>query len=397
MRILLSSSITTLFIFLAGCQSSPISYQDKKVYQLDDVFLDNRFDGARINNAEKIAEDTYRVTILPENDPPINSSPWYSFKVYSKEKKNVVLTLKYHKDYYPRYIPKLSRNGKDWIAISGEDYTVDSLKKEAHLKLTLSPEPLWVNAQEAFPSKATYRWLDSLAVAHGRQIITIGKSVLDRNLVALEVNAQPATKKTLVFAARQHPPEITGGVLGFESFITTIMDDSPESVALRSKYNIILLPMINPDGIDLGHWRHNANGADLNRDWIEFTQPETQAVRDFILKKKTEGLEIMLGVDFHSSYTSYILMKDSLQTRPYNIVMPWLHHIHKTWPEHFTKLAKRKIRPASRPYMHNWFYNIGADGMTYEEADETPRSMIKYRGKQYAKSLTHILLHPSEK
>ena len=43
--------------------------------------------------------------------------------------------------------------------------------------------------------------------------------------------------------------------------------------------------MPNPDGVDSGYWRHNSNGVDLNRDWIEFTQPETKAIKQFLESK----------------------------------------------------------------------------------------------------------------
>ena len=44
---------------------------------------------------------------------------------------------------------------------------------------------------------------------------------------------------------------------------------------------------MNPDGVDLGHWRHNANGVDLNRDWSYYNQPEIKQAVNFIEKEKT--------------------------------------------------------------------------------------------------------------
>ena len=36
-------------------------------------------------------------------------------------------------------------------------------------------------------------------------------------------------------------------------------------------------------------WRHNANGVDLNRDWTAFTQPETQAIKNYLEVQVKEG------------------------------------------------------------------------------------------------------------
>ena len=59
---------------------------------------------------------------------------------------------------------------------------------------------------------------------------------------------------------------------------------------------------MNPDGVDNGHWRHNANGVDLNRDWTGFNQPETSNIKNFLKKKTKEGYDFTLGVDFHSTW-----------------------------------------------------------------------------------------------
>ncbi len=44
------------------------------------------------------------------------------------------------------------------------------------------------------------------------------------------------------------------------------------------EHNFLILPLLNPDGMALGHWRHNLGSVDLNRDWGIFGQPETTAV-----------------------------------------------------------------------------------------------------------------------
>ena len=370
-----------------------ISYQKKGRFEVDGLLIDNRFDGARMSGFSKVGENTFEVLILPENRP-INPSPWYSFKLWTKEAgqaRNVILILKAGENDKPRYIPKLSRDGKTWQPIDPSSYRVDTVKREAYLNLTLDQQPLWVGGQESFPSQATYDWADSLAAAHHISPQVIGKSTLGRKLIALSFPASTATPHTVIFAARQHPPEITGGVIGYQMFMKTIMGSSQAARKFRSLYNIIAIPMVNPDGIDLGHWRHNAHGKDLNRDWYAFEQPETQSIRSFILKRQSEGDNIVFGIDFHSSYTSYMLSKDTSQSsETYRIVPQWYRRIRDTWPDHSINLKVRPNAP-THPYLHNWFYTLGADGVTYEEADETPRPMIRERARRYAETLMHTL------
>ena len=57
---------------------------------------------------------------------------------------------------------------------------------------------------------------------------------------------------------------------------------------LENRFNIITFPLLNPDGADMGNWRHNANGVDLNRDWVDFTQPETKMAKSYMKSKLTK-------------------------------------------------------------------------------------------------------------
>lgn len=63
----------------------PVEKQWKGVFDKtgEEVFFGNDFAGARLNGVVKIDENTFSVLITPENTP-INGSPWYAFKVWSK-------------------------------------------------------------------------------------------------------------------------------------------------------------------------------------------------------------------------------------------------------------------------------------------------------------------------
>ena len=67
---------------------------------------------------------------------------------------------------------------------------------------------------------------------------------------------------------------------------------------------LVLVPLINPDGVDAGHWRHNMGGRDLNRDWGPFTQPEIQSIKRLIDEIDEAGIAPKLMLDFHSTQRS---------------------------------------------------------------------------------------------
>ena len=111
--------------------------------------------------------------------------------------------------------------------------------------------------------------------------------------------------------------------------------------------------MPNPDGVDFGYWRHNSNGVDLNRDWIEFTQPETKAIKQFLESKVSLGLKIEFAIDFHTSYSGpYLLTLDSLnQTLSKGLTKKWINNIN--FKSSF--IVEERKRSQKLPYCYNYF------------------------------------------
>ena len=73
-------------------------------------------------------------------------------------------------------------------------------------------------------------------------------------------------------------------VFAFKAFMEEVMGDSPTAQVFLEKYRVLAFPLVNPDGVDLGHWRHNAGGIDTNRDWGRYRQPEIKAIVNYIRK-----------------------------------------------------------------------------------------------------------------
>ena len=81
------------------------------------------------------------------------------------------------------------------------------------------------------------------------------------------------------------------------------MLDHPRTEDFLRRYQLLVFPILNPDGVDLGHWRHTAGGIDSNRDWAYYNQPEARQVADYVVQKARKNeAEVVLGMDFHSTY-----------------------------------------------------------------------------------------------
>ena len=113
------------------------------------------------------------------------------------------------------------------------------------------------------------------------RVVSLGKSAggqRDLWLVRLsDPTADTGQTMRLLVLCRQHgdEPASTEAILRLIHGIATGGDPALRSAL--SHVTLYLIPMVNPDGAGAGT-RVNAKGADLNRDWGIFQQPETRAV-----------------------------------------------------------------------------------------------------------------------
>jgi len=248
-----------------------IKEQMKKLYFTDGVFADNLFDGARLNDFEQLDHKTFKAQILPENYP-INESPWFAFRMKAKEKRTIELILDYTHSAH-RYIPKLSYDRKNWTPIDTNLITrIDS--QDISFPIQLDTIPVYISGQELITSMDVYAWCDSIGTSHSLDNGNYGKSVKGRDMCYLDIYENSNKEKPMVvILSRQHPPEISG-FKAMQHFVEAILDSNVLAKAFRKKYRVLVLPLLNPDGVDMGHWRHNYTGIDLNRDWGIYLQPE---------------------------------------------------------------------------------------------------------------------------
>jgi len=397
---------SVLFLTVSACSSSKlktfefpepvdtatrkINYQEKKVYTVTNVFADNEFDAARLNDFTQLNDSTYQVTILPENEP-INQSSYYAFRIWSKHPQQVYVKL-----YYPtashRYIPKLSHDGNIWKPIDSTAYQLIDSAQNALLKLNISTEKLWVAAQELKTSKEAIDWSKKMAAHQNVYFKTFGKSNLKRDLISLDMYVgDPKGKDIIVVLSRQHPPEVTG-YLAMQSFVDEILTDNRLAKDFRKKYRILVYPMVNPDGVDLGHWRHNAGGIDLNRDWAYFRQEEVKAlVNDIVNTAKKSKAKVILGLDFHSTqHDLYYSFSDDMHSVIYPFKDYWIHAIDDAIPNY---TPDDQPFPLNQPISKGWFYKqFNAESLTYEIGDETPRDFIDLKARVAAKEMMRLLI-----
>jgi hypothetical protein len=373
-------------------RTKPIEMQDKRIFNIATagVFADNRFDGARLNGFIKTGFETYQAKIEPENQP-INPSPWYAFRLWAESRKNITLELKYTYSKH-RYTPKISKDGKTWTELSEEKVRLNADSTMASVLLEIGVDTLWVAAQELHNTKRVRKWCVDQALNPGAAYMTIGKSKLNRDMIGLDIGiGDPGKKDIIAILSRQHPPEVTG-YLAMQAFIETILEDTRLSNDFRRKYRVLVFPLMNPDGVDLGHWRHNAGGIDLNRDWAYYRQPEVKQVAEFLAKECIKNKsELILGLDFHSTYNDvYYTLDHTAIPELEGFKHYWLTGIENAIPDYD---AHNSPGPANSPTSKNWFFRqFDAEGITFEIGDDTPRDFIEVKGRAAAIEMMELLI-----
>ena len=107
------------------------------------------------------------------------------------------------------------------------------------------------------------------------EIKVIGKSVQGKSIYSYQVGT--GDFKILLWS-QMHGNESTTTKALFDLFNFLDADDE---VAKRwkAKFSFFFIPMLNPDGAEL-YTRENANQIDLNREFINLSQPESQLLMD---------------------------------------------------------------------------------------------------------------------
>jgi len=392
--------ISAIFCALSLGMISTASARDT-VCSSDAVTINADYPTARVSGCKVVGDHRFILEIAPEDEPPINHSPWYGFKV-SPHDKSVRIELHYthHKH---RYWPKISHDGRVWVPLKQKYFKVEK-KNRLHITLPPSSKPLFVSAQEMFSNAANESWMDRTAFKAGITKHLVGQSTQGRSIYKLESQAdyKPGTKNqpTLFLVGRQHPPEVTGA-LAMMHFMDTVFADTELANRFRSIFNVIAIPLVNPDGVTLGHWRHNAAGRDLNRDWGPFEHVETQLMKkelDQLTDQNQQAEKSMwLFLDFHStSKNVFYTQTNEAEKFMRGFTANWLKQSGERLDKYeFGREARHNIKSAtSKNYVYKRFH---IPAITYELGDETDRTQIYESAVVFAEEMMKILLEQHEK
>lgn len=375
-----------IFFFISPLFASNIT--TNKECSTDTVKIDFNFSGSGNLSCEVIKSDYIKIFINPELDDSINPSPWFAFRK-SEHSKSIKLALDY-KNYHHRYHPKISIDKKSWNKIDEANISKIENGKVIVIDFSPSSQKNYVASQELITNFWYNKWYNELENSGRVRREVIGFSVL-KNPIPMFFVEKNINNPYILILGRQHPPEVTGA-FAMRGFINQLLNKNSLSDSFLKNYNILFVPLMNPDGVMNGYWRYNENKKDLNRDWGIFIQPETDAVNKKLTELKNKKLALF--IDFHSTFKNLFYISDIAEESPMkNFLEDWLLGSRKSLSEANYKYeiinSFNKDNGVSKNYIYNK-YKIPS--VTYEVSDNEDRDVIQQSSSILAINLMELLL-----
>lgn len=354
---------------LSGCQTTQGS-----------IYFD--FEGASRSTCYVEDEQTLSILVTPEHLPPINPSPWYAFRYNSAAGGTLTVNVRYVGARH-RYAPKWSGRG-DPAALSVAVKGDGSL-----LSITLPPSQGIVSGQPLITSAHYDKLLGQLAQSGKGSRVLLGHSHDGRPIKAVRLGNANAPR-LVILLGRQHPPEVTGAI-AMDAFSLRLAQLMRSGAIDKKAFQLLIVPLLNPDGVARGHWRANLGGTDLNRDWGSFEQPETRAVADW-LSRLPSGVRPVLMLDFHSTNRNlfYVQGEDGgAQGKAF--LAAWLSGKENAFEGYVFKIEPRDTNPGTGT-TKNWFNaTFGIPAYTYEVGDDTDPAAVRVAAEALAQTMIPAL------
>jgi len=381
--------VALLVSLLVSCSTSGPTVAAGKPCVADSFTVVDGFGGARRGACTLLSGDHVQLLIRPEDNNVSNPSAWYAFKLVPREAGTANITLKYI-DGYHRYRPKTSMDGLRWSVVDDSFVAKASDGLSATVRIPLSDRPVWVSAQELILPTMYDLWNKKITAQADARLSMLGMSKSGQAIPLLTVNEN--SRDVLLLVGRQHPPEVSGA-FAFFAFYETLLADNELANQFRDRYQVLAVPLMNPDGVMGGNWRHNLGNTDLNRDWGPFRQPETRLIRDLLDRLDAEGKHIRVFLDFHSTRENVFYTQDGDNvTNPAGFTRMWLDNARERIPDAYPYTNSENPTGAIGVAKNYMYHRYGIPALTYEVGDESDREAIRQAAAIFAEELMRLML-----
>ena len=378
------------FLLFACVLLSPAATGEDR-YCANDVFtIDARFDGGRMDHCRITSDSSAVLTFRSEDFRILDAFAWFAYRVTARDSRDIEITMHFP-DAYARYWPKLSSDGQTWVFADENAVQRSEVGKSMTLRLSANESGTWVAAQELLTQDYYDHWLQRLAAHYDVQTAVLGKSTQGRSLHLASTHDRP---EAIILIGRQHPAEVPGAI-AMREFVDVILGTSGLAREFRDRYALLIVPLMNPDGVANGHARHNAGMTDINRDWGPFTQPETQIIAALLADLDERDIKPRLMLDFHATKMSPTMMfytqTPDDDTNPPLFASTWLSRVDDRISDY--EFTHDPRSPSGLDNTKNYFFSrYGIPAITYEIGDEADRAKVIEYTPVFAEEMMRLLL-----
>lgn len=290
------------------------------------ITFSTNFQGGMLGKIDAVDADAgaYRLTVPGQYNQfgRNRQTSWFYFRVENVRGRPLVLTMtdlvgEYNNrpgavPHGPDNGPAWSTDGKTWTYFTPEQFSWDDEKKEGTIRYTPETDVLWIAHQPPYTVADLEALLADVARSAHARVEVIGKTVGGRDMPMVTVTdfATADDAKVCVWLqARQHAWE-AGTSYVMEGALRFITSDDPAAAELRKRIVFRFTPMVDLDGCATGKVRFNANGYDVNRNWLAVDlrdpemlrrMPEIWYTKKAITAAHAAGPKIALLVNLHNT------------------------------------------------------------------------------------------------
>ncbi len=273
------------------------------VVALPPMQIDASFDGGSIG-AYVIDEANDEIEFSLESDG-LNYTYWTHFTVSGVSGRTVTFRITNADD-----VPFLSEPNQEAQLVYSYDgeawqrFTSHELAGNTYSFVeTFNSDSVRVATFFPFSASEMSTLVDDAALSPWANKLVLGSSHQGRDVDLLTITnplIPSAQKKVVYIVGRQHAAE-TSSSHTLEGLIEFLISDDSYAAGLRDGYVWQIAPMVNPDGVYLGHSRANAQGNDPNRDWH---QNNHDSVEIDLVRAHLDSVDATDGVDLFIDWHS---------------------------------------------------------------------------------------------
>ena len=272
-----------LIIFCIGiavCATTSCSYGQKNAHQLAVRIVDDggnprsvhdiavNEDGIFVRPFSEDGDGNYKFNLCVEVVNPLEAGIETTVTIEWGETRyqpyrNYVLVCS-EGDVWKRYEAKIDRS----LSIA----TITVPKGKSYLGLL-----------PAYPFNRLSSLLDKIDENPQIHVSTIGTSRYGNPLYA--VQAGNTDKRPLAVITRVHPYETQGSffIEGMLKWLSGELTNNKYNLSdFLDKYHVVILPMVNPDGVILGTQKRTHGGLNISEDCADSPEPEAVAIRTYL-------------------------------------------------------------------------------------------------------------------